>query len=83
MAHDGAGGHGGAGASRRYVSPPRDQAFLMAVCMRDWLEEDHLVWFVLDVVGEIDTRGLHARPGGASGRPPYCPEMMSALLLYS
>ena len=83
MTDDGTAGSDGAGASRRYVSPPREQAFLMPVCMRDWLEEDHLVWFVLDVVGEIDTRGLHARPGGAPGRPPYCPEMMCALLLYS
>jgi transposase len=57
--------------------------FLMPVCMRDWLEEGHLAWFVLDVVGELDTRGLHRRPGGCPGRPPYQPEMMVALLLYA
>src|ERR1700737_3605982 len=71
-----------AGATRVYEGPERDQLFLMPVCMRDWLEEGHLVWFVLDVVGELDTGALHRRPGGCAGRPPYEPEM-SALLLYS
>ncbi|MGZ6662624.1 MAG: transposase [Solirubrobacteraceae bacterium] len=51
--------------------------------MRDWLEEGHLGWFVLDVVAELDTSALHRRPGGCPGRPPYQPEMMCALLLYA
>ena len=66
-----------------YVCPARDQLFLMPVSMRDWLEEGHLAFFVLEVVGELDTRALHRRPGGCSGRPPYEPEMMVALLLYA
>ena len=74
---------GGAGATRRYVSPAREQLFLMPVSMRDWLDDGHLAWFVLDVVAEMGTGGLHARPGGAPGRRPHCPEMMCALLLYS
>lgn len=72
-----------AGATRAYVCPARDQLFLMPVCMRDWLDEGHLAWFVLDVVAELDTRALHRRPGGALGRPPYEPEMMCALVLYA
>lgn len=71
-----------AGATRAYVCPDRDQLFLLPVCMRDWLEEGHLAWFVLDVVARMDTRVLHRRPGGCPGRPPYEPEMMCALLLY-
>jgi transposase len=74
---------GRAGATRAYVCPARDQLFLMPVSMRDWLEEGHLAFFVLDVVGELDTSGLHRRPGGCSGRPPYEPEMMLGLLLYA
>jgi transposase len=74
---------GSAGATRGYVCPQRDQLLLLPVCMRDWLEEGHLAWFVLDVVGELDTGGLHRRPGGAPGRPPYEPEMMCALVLYA
>ena len=53
-----------AGAIRGYVCPRRDQLFLLPVCMRDWLEEGHLAWFVLDVVAELDTAALHRRPGG-------------------
>jgi transposase len=67
-----------------YLGPQREQLFLMPVCMRDWLEEGHLAWFIIDVVSELDTRGLHARhPNDGVGRPAYDPEMMCALLLYS
>jgi len=53
-----------------YVGGVRDQAFLLPVSMRDWLDEGHLAWFVIDVVERIDTSGLHARhPNDAAGRP--------------
>jgi transposase len=74
-----------AGVLREYVCPARDQLFLMAVSMRDWLPGGHLAWFVLEVVAEMDTRALHRRPAGAAGavgRRPYQPEMMLALILY-
>src|SRR5438105_6941196 len=70
-------GVGSAGATRVYVCPARDQLFLMPVSMRDWLEEGHLAFFVLEVVGELDTSALHRRPGGCCGRPRYEPEMMA------
>ena len=67
-----------------YLGPQREQLFLMPVSMRDWLEEGHLAWFVIDVVGELDTAALHARhPNDGVGRPAYDPEMMCALLLYA
>jgi len=67
-----------------YLCAQRDQLFLMPVSMRDWLDEGHLAWFVIDVVSELDTAVLHRRPGGGvPGRPPYDPQMMCALLLYA
>src|SRR4051812_44100732 len=72
-----------AGATRVYVGPQRDQLFLLPMSMREWLDAGHLAWFVIDVVGELDSGALHRRPGGAPGRPPYDPEMMCALLLYA
>jgi transposase len=72
-----------AGATRLYLCPHRDQLFLLPVCMREWLDQGHLAWFVLDVVGELDTSAVHRRPGGCPGRPPYEPEMMCALVLYA
>jgi len=89
MMSDGAaetGGDDGAdravGVLREYERPARDQLFLMPVSMREWVEEGHLVWFVLDVVARMDTRALHRRPAGAVGRRPYLPEMMLAVVLY-
>jgi hypothetical protein len=44
-----------------YIGGDRDQLFLLPVSMRDWLEQGHLAWFVIDVVERIDTCGLHVR----------------------
>jgi transposase len=67
-----------------YVRAQRDQVLLLPVNMADWLEEGHLAWFVIDVVGRLDTRALHDRhPNNGAGRPAYDPDMMLALLLYA
>ena len=61
----------------------RDQLFLLPPSMADWLEEDHLAYFVIDAVKLIDTSAFHdAHPGGP-GRPAYDPEMLLGLLLYA
>ena len=51
---------------------------------RDWLAEDHLAWFVIDAVAEmnLDAFYLAYRQDGRS-RPAYDPAMMVALLLYA
>ena len=52
--------------------------------MADWLPEDHLVWFVLDVVDQLDTTRFHAaRRTGGVGRQGYDPDMLLALLVYA
>lgn len=67
-----------------YVGGDRDQLFLLSTSMRDWLNEGHLAWFVLDVVAAVDTRAFHARhPNNGPGRPAYNPEMMLAVLFYA
>jgi hypothetical protein len=49
----------------------REQQFLLPPSVRDWLPEDHLAWFVLDVVGEFDLSGFYGRyrVDGGAGRP--------------
>lgn len=70
--------------ARGYLAVDRDQRFLMPPDVRDWLAEDHLAWFVIDVVGQVDTSRLHARHRlGGAGRRAYDPEMLLALLLYA
>jgi transposase len=62
----------------------RDQEFLLPPNMADWLPQDHLVWFVLDVVDQLDTSRFHARNRtGGVGRQGFDPDMLLALLLYA
>lgn len=52
--------------------------------MRDWPPEDHLAWFVLDVVAALDTGAFHAgRRVGGAGAAGYDPDMLLALLIYA
>ena len=58
--------------------------FLLPVSMRDWLDEGHLAWFVIDVVAAIDTSAFHARHrNDGPGRPAYDPDMMLGLMFYA
>jgi transposase len=73
-----------AGMAYFYVGGDREQLFLLPVSMRDWIDEGHLAWFVIEVVGALDTTAFHARhPNDGVGRPAYDPEMMLALLFYA
>ena len=69
---------------QRFIACDREQSFLMAPDVREWLPPRHLAWFVIDAVGEMDLEAFYAayRVDGRS-RPPYDPAMMVALLLYS
>jgi len=70
--------------ARSYRPVIRDQEFLLPPNMADWLAEDHLVWFVLDVVDQLDTSSFHARRRtGGVGRRGYDPDMLLALLIYA
>jgi len=72
------------GVARSYRPVVRDQEFLLPPNMADWLPEDHLVWFVLDVVDRLDTSLFHARRRtGGVGRQGYDPDMLLALLIYA
>lgn len=52
--------------------------------MADWLPDKHLVWFILDVVAQLDTAAFHAtRKIGGVGRQGYDPDMLLALMIYA
>ncbi len=60
-----------------------DQLLLLPPDMREWLPEDHLVWFVREIVAELDLRAiLTSYDGSRGGQPAYDPIMMTALLIY-
>lgn len=70
--------------ARHYVGGDRDQLFLLATSMRDWLDEGHLAWFMIDVVAKVDTTAFHAiHANDGPGRPAYNPDMMLAMLFYA
>lgn len=67
-----------------FLAVERDQVFLMPPSLTEWLEEDHLAWFVLDAVEQMDLSVFHAgyRADGW-GRAAHDPKMMVALTLYA
>lgn len=72
------------GMARSYRPVVRDQQFLLAPNMADWLADDHLVWFVLDAIEELDTSAFHQRRRtGGVGRAGYDPDMLLGLLIYA
>ena len=62
-----------------------EQSHLLPPAPQDWLPEGHLVFFIVDVVRELDlsaiTRAVDAKD--ARGVKPYSPVMMTALLVYA
>jgi len=67
-----------------FVSADRSQRFLLPPDMADWLPEDHLAWFVIDVVDQIDLdRFRRVYRADGHGRPAYDLAVMVALLLYA
>lgn len=62
----------------------RGQLWLMPPSLVDWLPEDHLAWFVLDVVAELDLSVFYAnlRDDGRGGAS-YDPAVMLAVLIYA
>ncbi len=70
--------------AKLYRPVQRDQVFLLPADMSEWLPPDHLVWFVLDVVAVLDTRGFErCRRVGGAGAPGYDPRMLLGLLVYA
>jgi len=43
-----------------FVAPERDQLYLLPPPLSDWLPEDHLAWFVLDCVEEMDLTAFYS-----------------------
>jgi transposase len=70
--------------AQNFLLCDRDQALLLPPSLREWLPEDHLAWFVLDAVDELDLSAFYAayREDGW-GRAAFDPQMMVALLLYA
>jgi transposase len=61
-----------------------DQLFLLPHDLREWLPEDDLVYFIIDVVNQLDLRPITSTYDHSNGgQPAYHPRMMVGLLLYA
>ena len=60
-----------------------EQDLLLPPSLRDWLPEDHLAYFVSDVVEQLDVRAIESiYEEEERGQPPYHPRMMTKILMY-
>src|ERR1700689_784118 len=60
-----------------------EQELLLPPSLRDWLPENHLVYFVSDVVDQLDLSAMNAvYEQEKRGQPPYDPRLMTKLLVY-
>ena len=70
--------------AQNFLFCDRDQELLLPPSLREWLAEDHLAWFVLESVAELDLEafyGAYRRDGW--GAAAHDPQMMVALLIYA
>ena len=72
-----------AALSKTYRPYDPDQQLLLPPALQEWLPDDHLAYFISDVVDQLDlseitARYEHERRGG----PPYNPRMMVKVLVY-
>ncbi len=68
---------------QNFLDCDREQVLLMPPSLQEWLPEDHLAWFVLAAVEQMDLSAFYAdyRADG-HGRAAHEPAMMLSLLLY-
>jgi transposase len=60
-----------------------EQALLLPPSLRDWLPENHLAYFVSEVIDQLDLSAIESHyEGEERGYPPYHPRMMTKLLVY-
>ncbi len=68
---------------RGYRTYLPEQELLLPPSLRKWLPENHLVYFVSDVVDQLDLSAIHAvYQKEKRGQPPYDPRLMTKLLVY-
>ncbi len=69
---------------KRYRAYNPDQMLLLPPNLQEWLPENHLAYFVSDVVEELDLSGIEKYyEKDLRGQPPYHSRMMKKIWLYA
>jgi transposase len=67
-----------------FIPCDREQTFLMPPSLHDWVDEDHLAWFVVDAASQMDLSAFYAKyRADGWGAAAFTPDMMVSLLLYA
>ena len=70
--------------AQNFLTCDRDQPMLLPPDLRDWLPADHLAWFVIDSIDELDLEPFYgAYRADGHGAAAHEPKMMLTLLAYS
>lgn len=69
--------------SRKYLPVNREKPMFLPLDMQEWVARDHFVWFLVDVVGQLDISAVEAGTSPGKGRPGYDPRMLVTLVMYA
>jgi transposase len=70
--------------TRMFRSYDPDELWLLPPSPRDWLPEDHLAYFLADLVDELNLTPILVTYGGVTrGTAPYHPQLLVKVLLYA
>lgn len=68
----------------KYRDYDPDQLYLLPPSLREWLPDDHLCYFIGDLVDQLDLSSIYSSyDGSLGGQPPYHPLLMVKLLFYA
>ncbi len=66
---------------RKFISPDRNQYTLMPPSINEWLPDQHLARFVVEVTEQLNLDKIY-EAYGTTGAPPYDPSMLLGLIFY-
>jgi transposase len=70
--------------AKTFRSYAPEQDLLLPPSLRDWLPEDHLAYFVSDLIDQLDLSAITAvYEDDERGYPPYHPVMLTKVLVYA
>lgn len=67
--------------SGKFQTINRDIPYLLPPSIQDWLPEQHLARFIVDIVDQLDLSKLESCYGGG-GKQPYHPALLLAMMFY-
>ena len=64
-----------------FIGTDREQVSFMPYDLNEWLPEDHLARFVVEIVSKMDLRQVYSSYSG-KGSTPYDPKLLLSLIFY-